>query len=128
VLFYDQAYVILFIFGSVFISCFISDLAIPNGSAVAAVPNILTTIDPSQVPLDDAVIMGNKNAPYRFIIFQDPDCPHCRKMHREIRKLTDATQDIVFYVKMFPLSAHRGAYEKSRVIVCENPLPFSKMH
>ena len=61
------------VFGIVLLSCLIGDAAIPISYATAASPKILTTIDPSQIALDDAVIMGNKNAPYRFIIFQDPD-------------------------------------------------------
>lgn len=110
------------VLGMVLLACLIGDITILIRSAAAAAPKILTTTDPSQIPLDDAVIMGNRDAPYRFIIFQDPDCLYCLKMHREIRKLTDATQDIVFYIKMYPLRNHRKAYEKSHVITCEKSL------
>lgn len=30
--------------------------------------------------------------------------------------------DIAFYIKMFPLKIHPGAYNKARTIVCENSL------
>ena len=31
-------------------------------------------------------------------------------------------KDIAFYVKMFPLKIHPGAYEKAKAIVCEKSL------
>lgn len=31
-------------------------------------------------------------------------------------------EDIVFYIKLFPLNIHPGAYEKSKIIVCEKSL------
>lgn len=32
----------------------------------------LNKVDVSQIPLDDAVVMGDKNAKYRIIVFDDP--------------------------------------------------------
>ncbi len=31
-------------------------------------------------------------------------------------------KDIAFYVKMFPLPMHKGAYDKAKAIVCEKSL------
>lgn len=33
----------------------------------------LNKIDVSQIPLDDALVLGDKNAKYRVIVFSDPD-------------------------------------------------------
>lgn len=33
----------------------------------------ITRVDVSQIPLDDAIVMGDKNAKYRAIVFSDPD-------------------------------------------------------
>jgi len=33
----------------------------------------LTKVDVSQIPLDDALVMGDKNAKYRLIVFDDPE-------------------------------------------------------
>ena len=33
----------------------------------------LTRVDVSQIPLDDALVMGEKDAKYRVIVFDDPD-------------------------------------------------------
>jgi thiol:disulfide interchange protein DsbC len=35
--------------------------------------NEINTTDVSQIPLDDALVMGDKNAPKRVIVFTDPD-------------------------------------------------------
>jgi thiol:disulfide interchange protein DsbC len=33
----------------------------------------LNKVDVSQIPLDDAIVMGDKNAKYRVIVFDDPE-------------------------------------------------------
>ncbi|MFZ5907840.1 MAG: DsbC family protein [Nitrospirota bacterium] len=78
----------------------------------------LNKVDLSLIPLDDAVIMGDKDAPNRVIVFTDPDCPYCSKLHHETTKVTEKRKDIVFLVKLFPLKMHPGAYDKSKAIVC----------
>jgi thiol:disulfide interchange protein DsbC len=39
-----------------------------------------------------------------------------------MKKIIEERKDIVFYIKLFPLRIHPGAYEKSKAIVCENSL------
>ena len=39
-----------------------------------------------------------------------------------MKKVIEERKDIVFYIKLFPLRIHPGAYEKSKAIVCENSL------
>lgn len=39
-----------------------------------------------------------------------------------MKKVLEERKDIVFYVKMFPLAMHKGAYEKAKAIVCEKSL------
>ncbi len=46
-----------------------------------------TKVDVSKIPLKDAIIMGNPSAENTVIIFDDPDCPYCRKLHTEIKAL-----------------------------------------
>jgi thiol:disulfide interchange protein DsbC len=33
----------------------------------------LTRVDVSQIPLDDALVMGEKGAKYKIVVFDDPD-------------------------------------------------------
>ncbi|MCX8031340.1 MAG: DsbC family protein [Thermodesulfovibrionales bacterium] len=82
----------------------------------------ITKIDASQIPLGDAIVIGNKNAKHKVIVFTDPDCPHCKRLHSEIKKVIAERSDIVFYNKMFPLKIHPEAYDKSKAIVCEKSL------
>lgn len=76
-------------------------------------------IDFSKIPLDDAIIIGKPSAPNKVIVFDDPDCPFCRKLHPELKEVVSKRDDIVFYIKLFPLvSLHPKSYEKAKAIVC----------
>lgn len=80
----------------------------------------INRIDTSLIPLDDALVMGNPDAKHKVIVFDDPDCPYCVKLHQEMKQVIEKRKDIVFYLKMFPLrQIHPQAYEKSKTIVCE---------
>jgi thiol:disulfide interchange protein DsbC len=39
-----------------------------------------------------------------------------------MKKIIKERDDIVFFIKMFPLKSHTGAYEKSKAIVCAGSL------
>jgi thiol:disulfide interchange protein DsbC len=39
-----------------------------------------------------------------------------------MKKIVEERKDIAFYIKMFPLPMHSGAYEKAKAIVCERSL------
>lgn len=82
----------------------------------------LNKVDVSQIPLDDALIMGAKDAKHRIIVFTDPDCPYCEKLHHETKKVIEKRKDIAFYVKMYPLPFHKGADVKAKTIICEKSL------
>lgn len=83
----------------------------------------ITKIDISRIPLDKALVMGDKNARYKVIVFTDPDCPFCGKLHAEIKKVLEKRKDIVFFLKLFPLvQIHPKAYEKSKAILCEKSI------
>jgi len=86
-------------------------------------PQVLRKIDLSQIPLTNAVVMGNPVAKNKLIIFTDPDCPYCRKLHAELKDVLKKRNDIAFYIKLFPLmKLHPESYEKSRAISCKNSL------
>jgi thiol:disulfide interchange protein DsbC len=78
----------------------------------------LNRVDVSQIPLDGAIIVGKKEAKQRIIVFDDPDCPHCSKLHETSKGIVAKTPDIVFYVKPFPRSGDAATYEKALSIVC----------
>ncbi len=80
---------------------------------------VVHQIDVSKIPLDNALIMGNPKAKMKIIVFTDPECPFCRKLHAEIKDIIKERNDIAFYIKMYPLSdIHPGAYDKAKAIQC----------
>lgn len=79
-------------------------------------------VDVSKVPLNDALVMGDKNAPKKVIVFTDPDCPFCSKLHGELKKVIAERKDIAFYLKLMPLKFHPDARWKSESILCARSL------
>jgi thiol:disulfide interchange protein DsbC len=82
----------------------------------------LNKVDLSKIPLDDALVIGDKEAKHKVIVFTDTDCPYCAKLHHEIKKVIEKRKDVAFYVMLFPLKMHPNAYEKSKTILCEKSL------
>ncbi|MHB8881462.1 MAG: DsbC family protein [Thermodesulfovibrionales bacterium] len=79
-------------------------------------------IDTAKIPLDTALVLGDKNAEHKVVIFTDPDCPYCARLHDELRKVIAEKNDIVFYLKLMPLQMHPDAHWKSRSIMCSRSL------
>jgi len=64
------------------------------------------------LPLADAILY--KQGKHRIAIFDDPDCPYCRKLHQELGQL-----DASIYLFLHPLTElHPLAYRKSISIWC----------
>jgi thiol:disulfide interchange protein DsbC len=83
----------------------------------------LNRIDVSQIPLQDALVMGDQNAKIRVILFTDPDCTYCARLHQEMKKIIEERKEVAFHIKMFPLvKIHPEAYEKAKAIACEKSL------
>lgn len=78
----------------------------------------LPKVDVKKIPLDEAIVYGNPSAEKRIIVFDDPECPYCARLHDDLKKLISSRKDVAVYVKLFPLKIHPDAYEKSRSIVC----------
>jgi len=78
----------------------------------------LKKVSLADIPLDKAVILGNPAAKKRIIVFDDPECPYCAKLHKEIKKIIKERKDVAFYIKLFPLPIHPDSYVKSKAISC----------
>jgi thiol:disulfide interchange protein DsbC len=79
-------------------------------------------VEVSKVPLEPALVLGEKDAQYKVAVFTDPDCPFCAKAHEEMKKVVAERKDISFFLKFMPLSFHPDAYWKSRSILCRSSL------
>lgn len=82
--------------------------------------DVVRYVDYAKIPLDKSLIIGQKNAQYKVVVFTDPDCPYCAKVHEEIKKVVAERKDIAFYIKLMPLPMHPDAFWKSQSILCKN--------
>jgi thiol:disulfide interchange protein DsbC len=75
----------------------------------------VTRIDVRQLPLADSFNVVHGNGKREIYVFEDPDCPYCRKLEAELPKVKDVT----LHVFLFPLtSLHPHAYEHALGIWC----------
>ncbi len=78
----------------------------------------MNKVDRSEIPLEDALIIGNPNAENKIIVFDDPECSYCSKLHPEMKEVIAQHPDIAFLIKIFPLAMHPTAKPKAQTIVC----------
>lgn len=68
--------------------------------------------------LDEALVMGDQNAPIRVITFFDLNCGFCKKLHQEMKKLLEKRRDIAFFLKVAPIHKNPEVEKRSKDIVC----------
>ncbi len=74
--------------------------------------------DLSKIPLNNAITVGAKTAAKKVIVFSDPDCPYCRKLHDIIKQIIAKRPDIAFVEILYPLPMHKDAPKKVQAILC----------
>lgn len=78
----------------------------------------MNKVDTSTIPLADAVVIGKPDAPGKIIVFDDPECKFCKKLHPEMEKIVTEHPELAFFIKLFPLPSHQGALPKAQAIAC----------
>jgi thiol:disulfide interchange protein DsbC len=78
----------------------------------------LNRVDVSTIPLADAIVMGNPGAKHKVIVFDDPDCPWCRKLHGEIKQVVARDPEVVFFVRVYSRNNNPASVRKALSIVC----------
>ncbi|HAM33358.1 MAG TPA: hypothetical protein DDX05_02755 [Deltaproteobacteria bacterium] len=79
----------------------------------------LNRVDVSTIPLEDAIVVGSRSARKKIIVLTDPTCPHCVRLHGEIRKAAAKDADTAFYVMPYPRNAKdKATYRKCLAVVC----------
>ena len=78
----------------------------------------MNRVDVSQIPLSGAIVVGKKDAKSRIVVFDDPDCPHCAKLHETAKRIVSKNPDIAFFVRPFPRKNDPETREKAISIVC----------
>jgi thiol:disulfide interchange protein DsbC len=71
-------------------------------------------VDVSKLPLKDAVAIKKGNGAKKLIMFNDVDCPFCRKAYDWLKSQDNYT----LYMFFFPLDMHPKSPEKSVQILC----------
>ncbi|SMF30739.1 DsbC family protein [Pseudogulbenkiania subflava] len=75
----------------------------------------LTEMPFDKLPFDQAIKIVKGNGTRKLAIFEDPDCPFCKQLETELRKVDDVT----LYVFLYPLEQlHPGSTAKSMKIWC----------
>ncbi|QWR78273.1 DsbC family protein [Candidatus Magnetomonas plexicatena] len=79
----------------------------------------LKKFDYKSIPTKNAIVLGSKKAKYKIIVFTDPDCPFCQKLHGDLKQVVAERDDIAFYIMLFPLTEiHPDSYKKAVSIMC----------
>lgn len=70
------------------------------------------------LPLQHAIRLGPEQGTHKLAVFDDPDCPFCRRFHQEV--LPDLLRNrVTVYVFLYPLERlHPDAKAKSEAIWC----------
>jgi thiol:disulfide interchange protein DsbC len=76
----------------------------------------LNPVDLSRVPTDDALLLGNPEAEKKIIVFTDPHCPYCVKLHEVMKEAVAKRSDLLFQIKLMPLKA--SSKKVSETIAC----------
>ncbi len=79
-------------------------------------------VDLAQIPLSDALLLGKSAAKTKVIVFTDPECPYCKKLHGELQEVVRRDPEVAFLIKLFPLKMHPNAYTIAKSIVCNHSL------
>lgn len=87
----------------------------------------MNKVDPGRIPLGDALLLGKASAKTKVIVFTDPECPFCKKLHEELKTVVRRDPDIAFLIKLYPLKMHPNAYGTSKSIVCARSLEFLEL-
>jgi thiol:disulfide interchange protein DsbC len=77
-------------------------------------------VDVSSIPVDDALLLGNPDAENKIIVFTDPHCPYCKKLHAVLKDAVEKRSDLLFQIKLFPIK--KSSLEVAGTIVCSKSM------
>lgn len=80
----------------------------------------LNPVDISTIPLEDALILGNPEASQKVMVFTDPHCPHCSKLHNVLHEAVKVNPELVFYIKL--LAFKQSSKKITQTILCNKSM------
>ncbi len=81
----------------------------------------LNRVDVSTISLADAIVIGKPGAKRKVIVFDDPDCPWCKKLHGEIKQIVARDPEVSFHILVYARSNNPQTVKKALAIVCGKP-------
>ncbi len=78
----------------------------------------LNRVDFASIPLTHAVVLGNPKSARKVVVFEDPDCPWCRKLHGEIQQVVAKDPDVGFYLIVYSRNNNPKTVEKAKAVLC----------
>jgi len=79
-----------------------------------------TVIKPADIPLDNALVMGNPKGKKVLYLFSDPECPYCAKLHKTVTEMVKEEPQLKVYIILVPLDIHPNSSWKTESIVCKS--------
>ena len=73
----------------------------------------LLKVDFKSLPLDQAVKVVRGSGARVMVTFEDPNCPYCKRLYKDLRNVTDVT----IYTFLYPILS-QDSFEKSKNIWC----------
>lgn len=80
------------------------------------------SVNPSEIPLEDALVVGNPSAKRKIIVFSDPDCHFCGKLHHEFKTVIEKAPDVAFFIKIYSRNNNPASAEKAKAVICSKSL------
>ena len=80
----------------------------------------LNPVDVSAIPLGDALSLGGATSKDSIIVFTDPHCPYCSKLHKVLLDAVEQDPTLSFKIKIAPFK--QTSKEISRTIICNQSM------
>jgi thiol:disulfide interchange protein DsbC len=104
-------------------------VAAPAETAVKVVPGAkpgvagqarprLAKADVKSIPIGDAIRIGGPKSKKNVVVFSDPDCHFCAKLHSEIKAVVAGDPDVAFHVKIYARNGNPATARKAAAVVC----------
>ena len=77
----------------------------------------LNKVDFSQLPLDKAIKTVKGDGSRQLVVFEDPNCIYCKKLHTEMKDMDNVT----VYSLMYPILSPDSATKAESIWCAENP-------
>jgi thiol:disulfide interchange protein DsbC len=73
----------------------------------------LLKVDVKSLPLESAVKIVRGDGSRTLVTFEDPNCPYCKKLFKDL----DGLKNVTIYTFLYPILS-QDSFEKSRAIWC----------